>query len=387
LRVPLLRSLALHGGMALLSLIVGVAIAELAVRAIRPQQLIIPRPDIYVAAESLGWKHRPLVATTINTGERTVSFFTDSSGFRVGKRKKGRDDAGKRVLIVGDSFMAAMQVEYEQSVAGLLDSALNIAPHSVEVLNTAVGGWDPPQYLIQTRRIVRSARIDLALVFVFLGNDIVDRAPGSIPPRTPVEVHKFRLPRGFSRGELVEAFLYPVNDGLERRSHLFVLAKERLRVTLMRAGLTAAYRPTEVFRSEALSPRWDTTAAVLREIAEAAAVEAVPALFVLVPSSFQVDSAELRNYIRGFRIDPATVDVDQPNRLLASRLGGAGLSLFDPLPAMRSAAARGERLYGSVDPHFSPRGHEVVWELIMPLVSQHLVLAEGGARDANLRAD
>src|SRR5690348_12662319 len=52
-------------------------LAELLVRLVAPQQLIVRRPDIWEAVDTLGWVHRPDVNTTVNTGERAVHVYTD----------------------------------------------------------------------------------------------------------------------------------------------------------------------------------------------------------------------------------------------------------------------------------------------------------------------
>jgi len=133
------------------SLGVAFGLGELLVRLVVPQQLVIKRPDIWQAVDTLGWAHRPNVNTTINTGERTVRVITDRDGLRVGLR--GRVEGKRHVLLLGDSFMEALQVEYEQSVAGLLEARLTSRlGEPVAVRNGGVGGWDPPQYLMEARR-------------------------------------------------------------------------------------------------------------------------------------------------------------------------------------------------------------------------------------------
>jgi len=363
---PLVRRLLLNVLAVGVSLSVTLLLAEAAVRLLAPQQLIVPRPDIYIPADSLGWKHRPLVNTTVNTGERTVTFRTDSSGFRIGK--SGRRDTPRRVLLIGDSFMAAMQVEYEQSLAGLLDASLSTLDVSASVDNSGVAAWDPPQYLIQLRRSLNARRYDIVVVCSFLGNDIVPHFRRYIPPLQPEEVHNFRWPRSIRSREIIDAWLYPLNDVLKRHSHLFVLVKARLRSVRMRAGLTAEFLPTEVLRRDSSAGRWDTTAAIFREMSAAADSHHIPMRLFLIPSSYQVDSSELRTYLAGFKISPSDVDVNQPNRLLGSRLQAVGLRFVDVTDSLRAAKARGGRMYGAVDAHFSPDGHKILAAAVLPQV-------------------
>ena len=353
------------------ALLAGVGLGEWLVRWVAPQQLVLKRPDVWQPADSVGWVNRPNLSTTINTGERTVRLFTDQDGFRVGPA--GRVEGTQRILLLGDSFMEALQTEYDQSLPGLLEARLAQRFHyAVGVRNTGVGGWDPPQYLIEARRTLGREHFDLALVAVYLGNDIVPERIERYAPRAPVEVHRLHLPRQLSGREFIDAVLYPINDFLEVRSHLFILLKTRLQALRTRLGLTAEEFPVGLLREEAGSPRWSVTADILSDIRDVARAHSVPTLFVLIPAPYQVDSAEFHRSLRGFQIDSGAVDLDQPNRLLATAMRGHHLEVLDVLPEFREAQQAGSRLYGRVDRHLSPAGHDLLARLVEPLVVKRL---------------
>ena len=367
-RAARLRGLALNLLVACVSLCVAFGLGEGLVRLVAPQQLILKRPDIWQPVDTLGWVHRPDVNTTINTGEGTVRLVTDRDGYRVGPA--GRVDGKKRILLLGDSFMEALQVEYEQSLAGLLEARLTQRlGEPVAVRNTGVGGWDPPQYLVAGRRALARERFDLVLVAVYLGNDVVPRRIERFAPRAPVEVHALRWPRHFNASELIDAVLYPINDFFEVRSQLFIFVKTRAEALRARLGLTAEEFPIDLLRREAGSPRWSVTGEICRDIRESAAAHGVPVLFVLVPAPYQVDSVDFSQALREFKIDPGAVDLDQPDHLLAEAMRPYRLTLLDALPEFRRGAKAGGRLYGSVDRHLSPEGHDVLERLLEPVVA------------------
>ncbi len=171
----------------------------------------------------------------------------------------------------------------------------------------------------------------------------------------------------------MDALAYPVNDFLEVRSHLFVLAKNSLKNLLARLGLSAAYFPTEIDRSNADSPRWAKTAEILRDVDRLAAEHGAGSLFVLVPDNYQVDLDLLWEYVRRFGIDSTDVDPDLPNRALFREMEGRGLRVVDATPGLRAHhETTGSRLYGTVDTHLSPAGHRVLWKLVEPKVSELL---------------
>jgi len=368
-----LRDALVNVAMVCVSLSLAVAVGEVAVRLVAPQQLIVKRPDIWQPVDSLGWTHRPNVNTTINTGERTVHLITDRDGFRVGLA--GRVEGERRILLLGDSFMEALQVEYEQSLAGLLGARLSSRlAQLVAIRNTGVGGWDPPQYLMEARRQLGRERFDLVIVSVYVGNDVVSRRIERYPPGPPADApnHRLRLLHRLTYGELVDAVLYPVNDFLKARSQLFNLLKHQAATLRMRLGLTADYFPEELLRREASSPRWSVTAQICRDIRDLARAQRSATLFVLIPAPFQVDTAAFYQALKGFKIDPGAVDLEQPERLLAGAMRAHQLDVVDVLSDFRRTERSGIRLYGPVDAHLSPAGHELLERLIEPAVTARL---------------
>ena len=354
------------------SLIVTLGMAEVAIRMVSPQQLVMIRPDLWMPVDTLGWQRRPNVDTEVNTGEGTVRVITDAEGFRVGSA--GRKMANDSILLIGDSFMEALQVEYEESLAGLLeDSLLGPRGESVAVRNTGVGSWDPPHYRLLAQRRLAANAYDLVLVAVFLGNDVVRRTTDYFPPRAPTERASFSIPLSLSPADWIDGVARPLNDLLEVRSHLFVLAKNATEPIRIKLGLSAAYIPRSVLIANVDGPEWEITAGSLASIAEVAGQKGVPTLFVLIPERYQVNVELFESHLASFGLDPSAVDLEQPNRRLLEELTARGLRVVDALPALRDLARRGQGpLYGSVDPHFSPEGHLALFHLLRPTIDSLL---------------
>jgi len=53
--------------------------------------------------------------------------------------------------------------------------------------------------------------------------------------------------------------------------------------------------------------------------------------------------------------------------------------VFDALPGFLQLQRSGGRLYGTVDPHLTPQGHDVLERLVEPLVVARLAPATGRA--------
>jgi hypothetical protein len=160
---------------------------------------------------------------------------------------------------------------------------------------------------------------------------------------------------------------------LEVRSHLFILAKNSTAPLRISLGMSAAYIPRGVLRENAEGDEWGVTADVLADVAALAARQGTPTLFVLMPERYQVDMDIFRSHVSAYGLEAHEVDLAQPNRRLVEELTARDLEVIDVLPAFQQQQGMGPRaLYGSVDPHLSARGHEVLFELLRPRLGELL---------------
>lgn len=377
LRIPLLL---------LVSIGLSLLLCEGLVRLVLPQQLIVDRPDVWQPVEGPGWRKRPNVDTRINTGEGEVRLRTDARGYRVGERGDMAGDL--EVLVLGDSFMEALQVEYEETLSGRLEAGLaHGTGRSVRVSNSGVSGWGPSHYLIEARRALAERNFDAILVAVYLGNDYETRRTESFAPRAFVADQHFRWPRSLAPAELVDAVLYPINNVLERSSHLFQLVKNANQGLLIELGLTARYRPAELTPSPAIDAAWQSTADTLAEIVALGGAHGVPVLVVVLPSHYQVVPEALALYTMGFDLDAHSLDPRLPNRLLDAALRERGVAFVDALPALEAAQRAGTAVYGSVDTHLNARGHEVVFEAIREPLLRAIAGGDGASVIAGARKE
>jgi hypothetical protein len=367
------KELFLMLSLAALTLAASLLLLEGVVRLFLPQQLLFYRPDIYREDERVGWRFAPDLDTRVNTGERDVRLLTNARGLRIGR--SGSEQAASRVLAVGDSFVAGLQVEHADlmttRLAGSLTRTLGLR---VAPVASGVPGWGPAQYALEVEHELGRSRYDAVLVFLFLGNDVVaDRSfdPDEFQRRFD---RPFRLPRALTAAELKAALLVPLDDFLEVRSHLYVLVDKRLENLRIRLGMSPFFIPRTLLREMADAPAWDLTAEICAELAAAADALEVPTLFVLLPADYQVDRGRFDRHLTLLGVDPDTVDLDQPSRLLRSALERRGLAVADATAGLVAAYEQGARdLFGRIDAHFSPEGHRVVAEWLEPLVREQLL--------------
>ena len=241
------------------SILVSIVLAEALVRLVNPQELILlNRTDIWTPDDVVGWRHRPNLAVTVNTGEGAVSFSTDFRGYRSSAERR---PVGQRfALVLGDSFLEALSVPYESTLPAVLERHLR-EKHQLEFIfdNAAVGGWGPSQYLLEAKRTRKLRKYAVGLVFLYIGNDIVSEHVTSFGSGPAGYRPGIRWPRKLNFTELKKGVLHPINEFLKARSHLFNLLKSRLWATLARVGLTAASFPDSFRIATRQSSSWTTT--------------------------------------------------------------------------------------------------------------------------------
>ena len=361
------------------SLLVGILVSEGLVRLFAPQPLVQIRPDIWMPVDGLGHQLAPNLDTTINTGEGPVRLLTDARGHRIGPH--GPPSGEQKILAVGDSFLEALQVEYQDLVTTRLAELLQSRssdrrpPGTAEpryaVIGAGVSGWNPNHYYIKVRDELAEDDYDLVLVFVFVGNDVVSEARTRYEARAQ-RARPIRMPRSLRYRELVDAWIYPVYLQLRARSHLVVLLKGRFLNLWLRLGMSRNPLAPIYLTSHAESPSWTTTARTLKETADLATRSGSRAMVVLIPPDFAVDKSMGRNYAAGNGVDIDLVDLDQPARLLGRKLRDAGVAVIDPTDRFEALFESGVRLYGKVDRHLNRRGHDELARFILPAVAERL---------------
>jgi hypothetical protein len=138
----------------------------------------------------LGWSQQPGArAEYIGPRPWPVEFQTsvaiNSSGLR-GPELEALPPGGRRVLVLGDSMVAAFEVPWESTFTALLQDQLSASSGApVQVVNAGVRGYGTDQSLLYYRERGRELQPDL-VVFFHSGNDLMDNTT----------LHEMRRPLG-----------------------------------------------------------------------------------------------------------------------------------------------------------------------------------------------
>lgn len=300
---------------------------------------------------------RPNQCTEIESARGRVC--ANSLGMRDVEHSVPKPPGVFRVLVLGDSFMEALQIPLEDAFTRRLERQLDRHnPGRIEVINAGVSGWGTDDELAYLRTYGVRLQPDLVLVAMTLHNDLSDNLSA--------EWHELR------DGRLVPRPVPLLSDFDYRRLQLqtFLAAHSQIYQALFRAwrardfGAAATALDAQVSDLLAASPPpalakgWVQTEALFDSLVqEANAMGAHTAVF-LIPLWVQIDSERLAEFCARHGLESASLSIRGPQQRMIAWGSRAGVPIIDLQPAF-AEHARGESLYIEGDGHWTAAGHRL----------------------------
>lgn len=334
--------------------------------------------------------HVPSFDGWVKTSEFTARVTINSLGLRGPERPYEKPPGVRRILVLGDSFTEAAQVNADEGVVGRLESALNRRnSERYEVLNGGIGGWGTGQQLVYLREEGYRYGPDLALVLLYVGNDIFDNSYAlQGRPSTPREPYfvfgqdgSFEpMPFRPRRTEDVS----PAVQFLREQTLIWNVFETGVLAKLSEDPDDAELRANRfnmnkmiihsVRSSERQDDAWKTTLALLRRVHQFGEERGFKTAVVVAPAAYQVYAADWDSLLSENKLKPEQWSADLPNAVLNVNAQAIGAPMLDLLPAMRATATTGPRLYFPYDKHWTAAAHAVAAsEIERFLVRQELV--------------
>ena len=414
--VPFDRELAIRAALVSVSLLLGVILASLGSRLFVParylersledaadedagvgltrqrqpnQRFEIPRGDAPPAARSYPQPPPGFPA-------HTVTLTTDDRGLRNRERRERYD-----AVAVGDSFTEGSMVSDDQVWPVLLGRETGCS-----VYNVGISGGTPRQYLGNFLAFGVDLEPRLAIVLVYEGNDFKrhrEEQPRPAFTRFREYVFKESPLRARLNRWLVQT-LGPVRAGAPLGPSP-VLAWMPVAIRSPAGVHHYAFEPKRLVRLDwskpefERAPEWTESAQVLREIRDHAERRGVRVVLAYAPSTphvvmplvrDRVSPEELRAFAAIERDDlPDAAEfherffgrIDVQETVFREFCAAQGIECVSTTAPLRDAMARGEQVYFSYDPHWTPLGHAVVARAIAEhLRARGLAPCGGSAR-------
>jgi hypothetical protein len=343
---------------------------------------------------------------------------TNSQGWRGPETPLVKPQGAYRVLVLGDSFMAGLQVNDDQDFSSVLQSELNQRGVSrrVEVLNFGVPSWGTDQQYLALREYGLRYQPDLVLLAFYAQNDVYDNS---------LELHAtFGGPRkpffDLQDGRLVElpwvdrtpaAILYARRMAAPFRLYPLV-HNALLRIPIAhRAMYHTRVVDVEPRKSEeAMSPSsargpwprrwqhqlgvyasdysqdwkkaWDITEGLLAKIQyETERANGEFLLMQIADPIAVMPSRLLSSVVAGS--NAGAVDIDKPSRMLRRYARRNDVDYTSMIPGFRKRIADSETefasLYLQCDGHWTTKGHRLAVALVAPRIAEKIQASPASA--------
>jgi lysophospholipase L1-like esterase len=311
------------------------------------QRLFMPDPVI-------GYRLRPSTAVRFTTDDFSTDIRIGPDGVREDAPLGPKPPNERRIVVLGDSLVLAVQVPIEQTFCKQLESALNRRDASVRyrVVDAGVQGYGPVEEALFYERVASKLSPDLVLVVVFVANDAVEAVD-----------RESRL-SGISQSSVAARETRDWFWRTVRRSMVLQIVGQRVSVLRERFRPAGPPQPDRRMLTYAtplpgdIERGFEITREAIARIAQGAATQRAATAIVLMPARFQVDPDEL---VRMREIvEPAgyAFDADRANQRFETALRPLGLPMVDLLPVFRQAPNPKSVFFASTV-HLTPDGHRI----------------------------
>jgi lysophospholipase L1-like esterase len=377
---------------------------EVAVRVAVPVSDFFYEFDPHVGTKGIPNK----TGYAVRRGVFTTPVSMNSHGFRDREHGWSKPAGTRRVVVLGDSFVEALQVPFERSVTPLLEAKVGQAAGSVEFINLGLSGFGTGRQYLMLREYGLRYQPDLVVLFL-VGNDISDNSrrlqgkpflPYPLPAGDGTLARDERGQPRFSTFADQTSALGSIAAFLRNRSKGYRVVREAIdgstavngllyRVGLMSTPPEQVNRTTgdnfgfyEIYRQQptpAWAEAWALTEGMLLATRDLAAAHGAPFVVVTVPAAWEVYPDQWQGILQRVpAMRDVAMDLELPSKRLGRFLAAHGIPNVSLLDEFRARARTSPALYVAGDAHWTADGHRLAADLLAAPVSG-LIASKGGA--------
>ena len=329
---------------------------------------------LFMSDAAIGYRLRPGARTRFATTEFETDIAINGSGVRddaeVGPKGRGE----RRVVVLGDSIVLAVQVPLRQTFCKRLEDRLNARAdgYRYRVIDAGVQGYGPVEEVLFYERVAARLQPDIVLLVLYVGNDAEEAARSA-----------FRLTPGSTpTPDAAQASVSSPLRRIVRRS--MVLQTVRLRVVGVTNRFSKLAPPEPPLQSFAASPApriargLEISRTAVGRLDNDVRQSGARLGVVLMPARLQVDDGDygrLRDIVSSAGGELVR---DAATSRFNEALAPLDVPRLDLLPVMR-AALPGPDLFFQQTAHLTPHGHEVVADGLTRFLND-MAAASGDAR-------
>ncbi|MDM8531901.1 SGNH/GDSL hydrolase family protein [Anaerolineales bacterium HSG25] len=380
-----MKKIILNSMLILASVLITIALLEIAVRFLLPSPFDGSSNPADSCSTMTGWRGKPNYQTTVATEGYTHDLALNSEGMHDTEHAKVKPDDKFRILLIGDSFVQAVQVVEADTSHQQLENWLNqqAGADRFEVISGAVGGWGTGQQLLYYRSDGRTYQPDLVLLMFYMGNDVKDNLPGRgvtvegyncytsyfVRPGNQLDTAPWFFAPGItpttSQTGATWKLLNNILGRLYQSSRLYAQLEPLLSTPQLKASLLDFY----LGQNEIFAYGFDLTIALVNQFEREVEADGAQFGLVLIPplslldfsQSTSAEREQIYQEIPGMR---RAEEIAPPNEMLNERFDSLGLTVLDLFPAFAEVDPTGKSLYFEGDKHWNQAGNQLAGETI-----------------------
>jgi len=342
------------------SLVAALTVTEGVVRVVAPQPTGLSHQDRYGLA-----MHWPGITRYLPQYGHDVTF--NSVGMRDREHSVEKPAGVFRVLLLGDSFMEALQVPFDSSFPALLERGLaERTGKRVEVVSAGVSGWGTDDELRYLTQYGLRYQPDLVLVAMTLHNDISDNLRQ--------EWHTLR------GGGLVEQPVQPMSPLrykivqfkalLATHFELYQLWRRvRHGTEIRQVGSQLQSHVVQLFRDPtppAITQGFALTGRLLAAIRDTTSRANARVAIVVLPIVYQLSDSMFSRFVQTAAVPVQDMQIGKPQQMTMRIADSLGMEAIDLLPAFRDWVADSTApLYLTWDGHWNDAGHSLAAQVVV----------------------
>ncbi len=358
------------------------AVFEVTLRLLDRDQVSQSFGPIFMSDPIVGYRPRPGARLQVRTSEYETTVRINQAGVRADHEFVPKAVGERRVMVLGDSQVMAVQVPLRETFTAQVEARLaGGAPHRVvQVINAGVQGYGPVEQYLFLANYLLDFDPDLVLVTVYAGNDATDaadaehrlvEATGSRGSRTgPAPVP--------SRGSLGAPLWL---RRLGRRSAAMQFARRRLHA-LLGPSLQVPIRdrpldsyletpPPDVMRG------FTVARDALRRSADVASDHGARTAIILLPVAFETVATFFVDLQREHASRDGILTRHGSTDRFAAIIASLDVPFFDAREAFDSMPDP-KRLFFASNSHLTSEGHSVLADAITAFIRREALLDSSG---------
>lgn len=331
-------------------------------------RLFFPISDtIWIGDSIIGHKHIPNKSGIFVISEHISKVKFNSEGFRDIDHKIENPNDKYRIAILGDSFVDALEVDFEDSFHQLLQKELNEKyPNKYEIFNFGLYYFSTGQEFLQYQSFVKKYNPDLVVLFVFMNDPYEtclqdDKNPTFYFENNTLKQRPF-TPNNYSNIQIFISKYFKSTVFLRKLYYDFKRNLENNQEKQENDGIPSF---TKVFLKNydnQVEECWNLTSYFLRELNQQIKQDKSNLLIFIIPNPVSIYEEDKNKFLSQTNLNESSFDFFKPDIIFEQILEKDNISYVNLRWAIQKQK---ERVYYTEDGHFNIQGHKFVKDKLL----------------------